>query len=143
MIRDVFQEIARFYRYFFFRTYAWRLARGPKDSPEISALWMVVLVIYSNLLAAILAAMSFFRLSIAISSAQARIGGVVLGLPIFFLLYFLWLSNSRYLSFEAEFAGESESEKKRRKMILIVYSVISGFLPILIALLGPRWPRTM
>ena len=74
-----------------------------------------------------------------ISSGTGRAIGLLIGVPVYALLYAAWIKNNAYLTFSDEFANESRSERLRGKLAVYTYFSLSVLIPLALAAARGIW----
>ena len=133
------RRIARFYRYSFYRVYDWQSRRRSANDAVFTALGILVITISSNIFLAMYLLPRAVQIMGPISSATGRAFGLLFSVPVYALLYAMWIKNNAYLAFSDEFANESRSERLRGKLAVYTYFSLSVLIPLALAAARGIW----
>lgn len=116
--------IYRVYKYVYYRIYSWNLNQwGKSDLPEYNAMIGLALTILINILSVptVIEAITGYRMFDfpAISKGSLVIGLLIYGSLHYFALY----HNGKYKKIIKEFESESEAQRKRGTIWVLVYLV--------------------
>src|SRR5438477_8646627 len=113
------RRFMRAYRYLYYRIYAWNLQRwGESDLPQFSALFLVLIFIFLNLMSIPTGIDLFTGGHLIRDSGRNKfmLGGV--GLVISLISYYLLVHGGKYKQIAQEFSHESPRQKKTRLIVV-------------------------
>jgi hypothetical protein len=125
-----------FFDYVYFRIFSWYLEKfGKGDAPEWTALFLVVFLIFVNVLTVVLVIEGLLgRLVMTERLADPIYGGT--GYSVAVLIgYFYWCKEPKRSCLINRYKSESPSVRARRSIYFRLYVVLTILLPIIVALL--------
>ena len=128
----------KFYKYIYYRIYSWHLKKfGKNDAPQWSALFVVSLMVFCNIMFIMLLLNSFTIKTLYYGSNSARLEIILTVLVLYLANYFIFIVKKKYKKIVQEFKNEKPSERFRNTIKFWAYIILSITLPILyIYLLG-------
>ena len=118
------------YKYLYYRIYRWNrdMWKGFSDGPEYNALLGVFILLLFNISAVISFVGSLFEYKSVFDPGPPKSLVVVFNLISLTILYFLFVSNSKYKQIEKEFSTESKALHIRHGYYVVAYVVGSVFM---------------
>ena len=122
----------KFYKYIYYRIYAWLSIRfGENDAPQWSALFIVSLLLFFNIMFIMLLLNSFTIKTLYFGSNSARIEAILTALVLYLVNYFIFIFKKKYKKIVQEFKNEKPGERFRNTIKFWAYIILSITLPIL------------
>lgn len=126
----------RAYRYVFYRLYRWASAWEWDDAPQYNALFIMIILAYSNIvaLAPLFGRILGRTILLDITSVNTLVAMVVLGVP----QYFLLIHRQRYKKIEEAFQTESLRLRRIRGILVSLFVIGSIIAAVCVALRSIR-----
>ena len=122
----------KFYKYIYYRIYAWLSIRfGENDAPQWSALFIVSLLLFFNIMLIMLLLNSFTIKTLYFGSNSARIEAIITALVLYLVNYFIFIFKKKYKKIVQKFKNEKPNERLRNSIKFWAYIILTITLPIL------------
>ena len=121
------------FKVIFYKLYVWACKYNFANSPHLSAMYMLSLLLFLNLLGLV----SLVKL-IAEGDGYVffnnTVGIIILMLILFFIINYAFIRNGRYKTFCAEFDLKPSKQRKMMSLFTFIYIIFSVALPFGIAI---------